>query len=1085
MKKVLALILSFMMIVSCFSCIVFADNEIKITLNGTALTMDQPPIIVEGRTLVPVRAIFEALGATVTWDDATKTATGVLGGTTVSLQINNTQAKVNGLDVTLDVPAQIVNSRTLVPVRFISESLGCKVDWDDATKTVIIEGESGPKLYKKWDFNNLESFENNKDFIVGGAYPASFLSISDKYDANGNGKALLLANREQPTHRIKLKNVFTKEDLGKTFTIKAKVLTPDQAGNAMVGVYSDTKTKYATVPIINKNVTTNKNEWTNVEFTYVHTDEIADQLGFGQRDGASLVKTLVIDDIEIYEGAPETNESLSNWTFDNLSSFENNKDFICGAAYPHENVSLSNEFDHTTGNGKSLKMTGRTKIDHRVKLLGAFNPNMVGKIYKVTAWVYFPDAEGTIVVGAYSDTGTTYAFDPVSSKAFKVKQNEWTLVEFQYQHKEAIVTQVGFDQKGTSTCIKTIFVDDVKIEEIDKITDESILDAVKSVKVTDGHRPVPTNFTTGKGFDDLIYFESDKASNEELVARLPEGKVAIDDSLVLGNVDKMVGKQYGSAEIIDVNGMPFTKAVRVNVHTIPETNPYAIQFDYGAPLEGKAQVGDKMLLKVYMRTENGGLDEAQNGQIQVIIEENGGGYDKSVAGNISNGSDWNVFYFPFEFIENRTRATIRLGYAIQTVDIGGYTITNYGSDIDIKELPTDSGSEPSLKKDAAWRKEAWDRIEKIRKGDIKVIVKDSAGNVIPNAEVKVNMYEHEFAFGTAVHGSIYADEMYRSVVQTNFNAAVPENQTKWVEHEKAPDKTVKMYESLIDLGIKNLRGHVLVWDRDEIDDNGKWEDNTSIPEDLTKLYGDRAKMQERIAQHIDEITSKTNPFFSEWDVLNEACNNKVMQDMYGREIINEWFDMARKALGKDAMLYYNDFKTGNELFTLLDTMYANNVDFDGIGIQSHYVTATDPVKIYDFYEQLYTKYGKRLKITEYDFATSDQLLQANFTRDLLITAFSHEAVDGFLMWGIKAGPNNKYVLYDSEWNPKLALTSWQDLIYNKWWTEESGTTDNNGEFTTRGFYGDYDITVTANGKTKTVSTPCYKGNDNTITITLD
>ena len=164
MKKLLSLILSLVMIISSFSCVAFADDEIKILLNGNALTMDQPPIIVEGRTLVPLRAIFEGLGASVEWDDATKTATGIKDGKEIKITINNTTAFVDGSAVTLDVPAQIVNSRTLVPVRFISESLGEKVDWDGNTRTVIITSEA--KLIKEWTFDNLTEFKNKSDFIT-------------------------------------------------------------------------------------------------------------------------------------------------------------------------------------------------------------------------------------------------------------------------------------------------------------------------------------------------------------------------------------------------------------------------------------------------------------------------------------------------------------------------------------------------------------------------------------------------------------------------------------------------------------------------------------------------------------------------------------------------------------------------------------------------------------------------------------------------------------------------------------------------------------------------------------------------------
>ena len=196
--------------------------------------------------------------------------------------------------------------------------------------------------------------------------------------------------------------------------------------------------------------------------------------------------------------------------------------------------------------------------------------------------------------------------------------------------------------------------------------------------------------------------------------------------------------------------------------------------------------------------------------------------------------------------------------------------------------------------------------------------------------------------------------------------------------------------------------------------------------------------------------------------------------------------MAREALGKDAKLYYNDFKTSYELFELFDTMYANNVDFDGIGLQSHYSSVVNIEDVIAFYNKLDEKYGKRLKVTEYDFATSDEKLQGNYTRDLLIATFAQESADGFVLWGYKGGLGDRYVLYDNNWNEKPGLNAWQDLIYNKWWTNESGTTSAAGLFTTSGFYGDYDITVTTkDGKTKTVSVPCHKGYDNIITITMD
>lgn len=118
--------------------VVLAIDSTAMKVNDKETTLDVPAQIISDRTMVPLRAIFEALGAEVNWNDATKTVTGKKGDKTVSLTINDTAMKVNDATVTLDVPAQIVNDRTLVPVRAISEGLGATVDWDAATRTVTV-----------------------------------------------------------------------------------------------------------------------------------------------------------------------------------------------------------------------------------------------------------------------------------------------------------------------------------------------------------------------------------------------------------------------------------------------------------------------------------------------------------------------------------------------------------------------------------------------------------------------------------------------------------------------------------------------------------------------------------------------------------------------------------------------------------------------------------------------------------------------------------------------------------------------------------------------------------------------------------
>ncbi|WP_309119422.1 copper amine oxidase N-terminal domain-containing protein [Paenibacillus sp.] len=115
-----------------------AASVIRIYIDGTLLQTDQNPVIVNGRTLVPLRGIYEALNASVMWDQKTQTVTAFKRGTTVALKIGDRTATIDQQTTQLDTPAQIVNGRTVVPVRFVSEALGEEVTWDPKAQIVII-----------------------------------------------------------------------------------------------------------------------------------------------------------------------------------------------------------------------------------------------------------------------------------------------------------------------------------------------------------------------------------------------------------------------------------------------------------------------------------------------------------------------------------------------------------------------------------------------------------------------------------------------------------------------------------------------------------------------------------------------------------------------------------------------------------------------------------------------------------------------------------------------------------------------------------------------------------------------------------
>lgn len=112
--------------------------DVRVLINGEDLICDTPPTIIEGRTLVPMAAIFNALGAEVSWEESTRTVTGIKGNTVIKLQLDSTSALINGQTSELDVPAAIINSRTMVPLGFIALSLGQNVQWDGESRTVTI-----------------------------------------------------------------------------------------------------------------------------------------------------------------------------------------------------------------------------------------------------------------------------------------------------------------------------------------------------------------------------------------------------------------------------------------------------------------------------------------------------------------------------------------------------------------------------------------------------------------------------------------------------------------------------------------------------------------------------------------------------------------------------------------------------------------------------------------------------------------------------------------------------------------------------------------------------------------------------------
>src|SRR6056297_3428344 len=156
MRKKISLLIIIVLVFSLFIIPSYGNQEIRVVVDGDSISFDVPPIIINGRALVPLRAIFEALGVNPVWHSPTQTVTAQKDSKTVELTIDSHQAIVDGQVVELDVPGTIIDGRTIVPARFIAEALDAKVNWDAANRIVIV---TSTEYLDETDLDSLDPSE--------------------------------------------------------------------------------------------------------------------------------------------------------------------------------------------------------------------------------------------------------------------------------------------------------------------------------------------------------------------------------------------------------------------------------------------------------------------------------------------------------------------------------------------------------------------------------------------------------------------------------------------------------------------------------------------------------------------------------------------------------------------------------------------------------------------------------------------------------------------------------------------------------------------------------------------------------------
>lgn len=582
----------------------------------------------------------------------------------------------------------------------------------------------------------------------------------------------------------------------------------------------------------------------------------------------------------------------------------------------------------------------------------------------------------------------------------------------------------------------------------------------------------------------IVCFSSDGVAEQQF---LPEGGKSVIDSPALApeklNVNS--GGDLASHSINKHSSLESAPSITVDITGQPK-NTWDISVNQASTAAVKK--GDALVANFWVRgkskTGSGG------GVTEFVFEKSGAPHTKSIQYLVETPADgsWQQYWVAFKSRENYdvggSVVTFQMGYLKQEVELAKISLWNFGQR-DLAGLPHTPLSYLGREENAAWRKEAYKRIEKIRKADLEIQIVDGNGQPVVGQKVQVDLDRHRFGFGTAANswqiaGSDQNAQKYRDVLRENFNLGTIENGLKWPFWDEKPEyrqQTIKTMKWLKDNDIK-VRGHVMVWPG-----------QGHLPDWVKSLKDNPAALQRTVAARIREMAFLTQGVADDWDVMNEGFDNHDLMDWLGNQAMVDWFKQA-DAASPDCDLYYNDYAAlvrgghptahKDHFEKTLKFLIDNDAPIDGIGIQGHFGSLlTPPERLLNELDR-WGSFGKKIMITEFDVIVPDEQLRSDFLRDFFIACFSHESVDGIVVWGFWAGAHwmPQAALYNEDWSLTKMGKQWQDLT-NQWHTNAMLTTDSSGVVKLRGFIGDYQVKV--DGETFNLTLP-KTGSSEKLTI---
>ena len=533
-------------------------------------------------------------------------------------------------------------------------------------------------------------------------------------------------------------------------------------------------------------------------------------------------------------------------------------------------------------------------------------------------------------------------------------------------------------------------------------------------------------------------------------------------------------KELGTLEVVTVTGQSFDQALRVATRERPAF-PWDVRLRVA--ITEPIQKGDTLWLGFSARRIES-LQETGEALVGVVVELSTEPHPKLLERELSVGPEWTMIQIPFDAdqsaAEGELQLTLRLGYKPQMIELGGLELLNYGADVSPKSLPNTKSSYSGSEPDHPWRQAAADRIERLRKGDLTVLVTDTKGQPIADALVEVRMQKHAFAFGTAIQTNRIAgvdsldNERYRQTIAENFNKVVFENDLKWpswVQQQSSNHVTREQILATLDwCDAKGIpaRGHVMVWP--------SWQ---YLPSFLREMEHDPDQLQSTILAHIADQAEVLGERLAEWDVVNESYAHHDLLDILGRGAMIEWFQAAKQG-APNVRLFYNDYtmfsgegpeSPSQHFEDTIQFLLEEGAPLGGIGEQGHFGgSPPSPLQVLETFDR-FARFGLPIQISEFDIDTSDTELQVAYTRDFLTAAFSHPAVTGVICWGFWEGRHWKprAAFWDTRWKLRPNGQAWVELVKGQWWTNADLLTDVSGLVKIRGFCGEYELTLKAVG----------------------